>query len=152
MSGAFETAAGAFAVVGVADVVIRTGRELYRFFSDVAEAPAELQRLNESIRDTVQLVEALKKRAPTKVDADIVASVETAVKALDRELKSIKLSLAKFKGAKTTWSKIRFTLDDRKVAKALVNLERAKSLLGNSLTIIYGYDHIFLISSYNTVF
>lgn len=151
MSGAFETAVGAFAVVGVADVVIRTGRELYRFFSDVAEAPAELQRLNESIRDTVQLVEALKKRAPTKVDADIVASVETAVKALDRELKSIKLSLAKFKGVKTTWSKIRFTLDDRKVAKALVNLERAKSLLGNSLTIIYGYDHIFLTSSNDTV-
>ena len=139
MSGALETAAGAFAVVGVADVVVRTGRELHRFFCDVSGAPAEVQSLNQCIQETLLLVDALRHCTRTNVDANIVASVQAAIKALDRELQSIKTTLAKFKGAKTSWSRIKYALDDRKVAKALTNLERSKSLLVNSLTLIYGY-------------
>lgn len=139
MSGALETAAGAFAIVGVVDVVVRTGRELYRFLSDVSDAPDEVKRLNECIRDTILLVDALRNNAQANVDAGIVASVQAAVRALDRELQSLKLVLAKFKGAKTAWSRIKYALDGQKVAKTLINMERSKSLLVNSLTIIYGY-------------
>lgn len=139
MSGAFETAAGAFAVVGVADVLVRTGRELYRFFNNVSDAPDEVKRLSECVRETILLVDALKKQARSNVDAAIVASVQAAVKALNRELQSLKLVLAKFKGSKTTWSRIKYALDEKKVLKTLNNLERSKSLLANSLNIIYGY-------------
>ncbi|KAH7392063.1 hypothetical protein DE146DRAFT_766096 [Phaeosphaeria sp. MPI-PUGE-AT-0046c] len=51
MSGAFETAAGAFAVVGVVDVLVRTGRDLYSFLRDVTEAPEDIIRLGDVIRD-----------------------------------------------------------------------------------------------------
>ncbi|OAL46496.1 hypothetical protein IQ07DRAFT_590637 [Pyrenochaeta sp. DS3sAY3a] len=138
MSGAFETAAGAFAVVGVADVLVRTGRELYRFLSDVSDAPDEVKRLSECVRETILLVDALNKQAKTIVDAAIAASVQAAVKALNRELQSLKVVLAKLKGAKTTWSRIKYVLDEKKVLKTLNNLERSKSLLANSLNIIYG--------------
>lgn len=139
MSGALETAAGAFAVVGVADVVVRTGRELYRFLSDVSDAPDEVKRLNECIQDTILLVDALRNYTHANVDTSIFASVQAAVRALNRELQSLKLVLAKYKGAKTAWNKIKYALDGKKVAKTLINMERSKSLLVNSLTIIYGY-------------
>lgn len=145
MSGALETAACAFAVVGVADAVVRTARELCSFFCDVHDAPKEVEKLKESIQDTIQLVEALKKRTTVNVDPMLMKSVEMAVKTLSRELQSIKLSVAKFKGAKTTWSKIKFSFDDRKISKALVNLERSKTLLANALTIVYGYVQSLMI-------
>jgi hypothetical protein len=141
MSGALETAASAFAIVGVADVVVRTGRELYSFLSDVSDAPEDVKRLNE----TVLLVNALRNHTQANVDASIVASVQAAVKALNRELQSLKLVLAKFKGAKTAWSRIKYVLDGKKVAKALTNMERSKSLLANSLAIRYGYVQHFSI-------
>jgi hypothetical protein len=138
MSGALETAAGTFAIVGVADVVVRTGRELYHFLCEVSDASDEVKRLNECIWDTILLVDALRNCAQANVDVGIVASVQAAVRALHRELQSLKLVLAKFKGAKTAWSRIKYALDEKKVSKALTSLERSKSLLVNSLTIIYG--------------
>jgi hypothetical protein len=53
MSGAFEAAAGAFAVAGVADVLVRTSREICSFLGDVSDAPEEIMRLREVIRETV---------------------------------------------------------------------------------------------------
>lgn len=58
MSGALETAAGAFAVVGVADVLVRTGRELYRFLRDVKDAPNEIAQLQDLIKETLLLHDA----------------------------------------------------------------------------------------------
>ena len=138
MSGAFETAAGAFAVVGVADVVVRTGQDLYRFLRDFSDAPEEVKRLGECIRDAALLVDGLRNCTQATVSAGIRSSVQAAVRALDRELQSLKLLVAKFKGAKTAWSRIKYVLDENKVAKALANLERSKTLLVNALTIIYG--------------
>src|SRR6186713_3346112 len=135
MSGVFETAAGAFAVVGVADVVVRTGQDLYRFLRDFSDAPEEVKKLGECIRDTVLLVDTLRNCAQATVSASVTASVQAAVRALDRELQSLKLLVAKFKGAKTVWNRIKYVLDENKVSKALANLEKSKSLLANALTI-----------------
>src|SRR4051812_22220635 len=101
MSGALETAAGTFAVVGVADVVIRTGRDLYRFLCDFSDAPEEVKRLSECIRDTVLLADALRNCTQANVGAGVIVSVQAAVRSLDRELQSLKLLVAKFKGART---------------------------------------------------
>lgn len=92
MSGAFEVAAGAFAVVGVADVILRTGREIYNFLHDVADAPNELEALNESLQETETLVIACQKcwvqnRTHVSTTASIRTPLESGLKALDREYK-----------------------------------------------------------------
>ncbi|CAN9410573.1 unnamed protein product [Alternaria alternata] len=135
MSGAFETAAGAFAVVGVVDVVIRTGREIFAFLSEVKDAPSNIEKLLSSINDTVQLSQAAKAclrsldtRHSSLPKAEAVLSLESAIKALNRELQSLKGMTAKFRGSKT-WSRVKYVLNNAKVDKAIRNLESNKLLL-----------------------
>ncbi|KAF2125913.1 hypothetical protein P153DRAFT_348131 [Dothidotthia symphoricarpi CBS 119687] len=138
MSGAFELAAGAFAVVGVADVVIRTGRDLYSFLHDIADAPENISKLSERINETAILAGAAR-QCFQKLDHHAkplngpTASIESALKALKRELESLGKLLAKQKGSHKTWSKIKYALDERKIDKALESLERSKTLLANAL-------------------
>jgi hypothetical protein len=151
MSG-FETAASAFAVVGVVDVLLRTGRDLYSFLRDVADAPEELRRLCDSIKDNLTLYETsrqcrndLQNRTASGAVSNALISLESANKALSRELQSLKLLVAKFKGVKT-WSRVKYVLNESKVSKAVTALEYAKSLLANSLTLACR----FVISLYST--
>jgi Tfp pilus assembly protein PilP len=58
MSGAFEVAPGAFAVVGVSDILIRTGRFLYGFLGNITDVPEEMIRLREIIKETTTLYAA----------------------------------------------------------------------------------------------
>lgn len=141
MSGAFETAAGAFAVVGVADVLIRTGRNLYSFLHDISDAPDEIARLRDVIKEIIYLHEAsvkcqnnLKARGAAIGNDAALRSLESASGALSRALQSLKLLVGKFKGAKT-WSRVKFVLDESKVKKAISALEQAKVLLANALSL-----------------
>jgi hypothetical protein len=141
MSGAFEAAAGAFAVVGVADVLVRTGRELYGFLCDLAGAPEEIIRLREIIKETTILHAAAQKcQQDVKVPSTSIAPgnavtlLESASKALNRELQSLKRLVAKFKGSKT-WTRVKYVLSEAKVSKAIANLEGVKALLGSALTL-----------------
>lgn len=141
MSGAFETAAGAFAVVGVADVLIRTGRDLYRFLHDISDAPDEIVRLRDVIKEMIYLHEAsvkcqndLRARGAAVGNDTALRSLESASGALSRALQSLKLLVSKFKGAKT-WSRVKFVLDESKVKKVISALEQAKVLLANALTL-----------------
>ena len=145
MSGAFETAAGAFAVVGVVDVVIRTGREIFAFLSEVKDAPSNIEKLLSSINDTVQLSQAAKAclgsldtRHSSLPKAEAVLSLESAIKALNRELQSLKGMTAKFRGSKT-WSRVKYVLNNAKVDKAIRNLESNKLLLSGVLTLACRY-------------
>jgi hypothetical protein len=148
MSGAFEAAAGAFAVVGVVDVLIRTGREIFSFLSDIKDAPNNITRLTDSINDTVQLAQASKacldslhnSAAPLpKTGATLV--LDSAIKALNRELQGLKSLTVKFKGNKT-WGRVKYVLNDAKIDKATRYLETHKSLLSSALTLAcrYVYD------------
>jgi hypothetical protein len=144
MSTGFEAVAGSFAVVGVADVLVRTGRELYRFLCDVADAPQELVRLREAIRETLILYQNSKRfqddlrTGSTFANATgALSALEPAVRALHRELQSLKVLVARFRGTKT-WSRIKYVLNEAKVIKAINNLESAKTLLANSLTLAHG--------------
>jgi hypothetical protein len=141
MSGVFETAAGAFAVVGVADVLVRTGRELYSFLRDVADAPEGIKHLRDSIQETLVLYQTskqcqdnLKARSTSATTSSAIPSLETANKSLNRELQSLKLLVSKFKGTKT-WSRVKYVLSEAKVTKAIANLEHAKALLASALTL-----------------
>ena len=140
MSGAFETVAGAFAVVGVADVVIRSGREVCSFFAAVADAPNEVNRLRDSIHANTCLAEAAKEclhhLKNYTASSRLVSSFNTALKALKREVESLNRLLAKFGTTRILWSSIKYVLDDRKVRKALANLEASKTLLTSTLSLV----------------
>jgi hypothetical protein len=150
MSGAFEAAAGAFAVVGVADVLVRTGRELYSFLRDVAGAPEEIFRLGEVIVETLHLHQAtrqcqeeLKNRNTSTAHGSATHSLESATKALSRELQNLGTLIKRFKGTKT-WNRVKYVLNDAKVVKSIANLEGAKGLLASALTLACWYVKHFI--------
>jgi hypothetical protein len=141
MSGAFEAAAGAFAVAGVADVLVRTGCQLYNFLHDIADAPEELTYLREAIRDTLLLYQTsirchddLKRRAASTSSRGAIDLLNSANKTLNRELQSLRLFVTKYKDMKT-WSRLKFVFSEAKVKKVTGNLEKAKNLLASSLTL-----------------
>jgi hypothetical protein len=138
---ALETASGAFAAVGVADVLIRVGRDIYSFLCDVADAPDDLKRLNEHINDNLlfaeiskECLQELSKSSQTTATANIINSLGTTLRALNRELQSLSRLIAKYIKTKT-WNRIKYVLDERKVGKALESLERTKSNLASILTL-----------------
>lgn len=139
MSACLEIAASAFAVVGAADVIARTGREVFVFLCDVADAPENINRLSTTVNEVTLLIETtqqcLKALGGRKQSAATLASLDTATRGLKRELQSLKLMCTKFKGKNRTWNRVKYVLDDKKIAKALLNLERSKTMLGNALLV-----------------
>ena len=145
MSGALEIAAGALAVVGAADVVIRTGREVSNFILEVADAPKQLatlrkclQEIEELARASKQCLDKLNARAQAPVPSWVIAPLDSSLKALKREILSLKLHLSKLKGTKKTWDRIKYVLDERKIDKALNSIEHSKTSLANALIMVYG--------------
>jgi len=142
MSGTLELAAGVFAIVGVADVAVRTGREVYGFLRNIVGAPEEINRLSTTVKEVAMLAETAKqilnkiaKRKQTDITRQSVGLFEAALKSLTRELQNLRVLSARFRGGNNTWSRVRYVLDERKLNKAFENLERSKSLLGNSLQV-----------------
>jgi hypothetical protein len=140
MSGAFEVAAGAFAVVGVADVLARAGLEVYNFLREVEDAPNDVKRLCDSVEKTVLLanvstrclrqLESCTQPAPSP---DVVETLRRSRNALEREVKSLKIHTVKFKGKSRRWSNVRHVLNEQRIRKALGSLEQSKSLLNGAL-------------------
>jgi hypothetical protein len=158
MSGTLEAVASAFAVVGVADVLVRTGRDLYSFLGDVLDAPEEIDRLREIIRATVILYHnsircraELKPGGITNSTATATALLESATKALNRELQGLKIIAKRYNGVKT-WRNFKYALGKEKTVKVIRNLENAKSLLASALSFACMYVHISLLSIGNVCF
>ncbi|KAI0575541.1 hypothetical protein A1F97_05789, partial [Pyrenophora tritici-repentis] len=60
MSGTLELAAGVLAIVGAADVAVRTGREVHGFLRNIAGAPEEINRLCATVKEVAILAETAK--------------------------------------------------------------------------------------------
>lgn len=150
MAEPFSTAASAFAVVGVVDVVLRASIECCRFLSKIKDAPAEIDRLRTCIKENTQLIETLKKhldrlRDPT---SSVVWSTtelsstfdgfNSSVRALHRELNALQTLAKKHGSADTTWARVKWVLDGRKMSKSLEKLERSKSTLSVALSLVEG--------------
>ena len=140
MSGSLEVAAGIFAIIGVADVVVRMGREVHGFLRDIAGAPEEIDRLCTTVKETALLAETVKQlldtvacRKQPNATNHMVALFESALKSLQRELQNLRILSARFRSGGKTWSRVKYVLDERKISKMFNNLERSKSLLANSL-------------------
>lgn len=144
MSG-LETVAGAFAVVGFADVLVRTGRDLYWFLCDIKDAPDDVQRLRIRIDETILLVDAARSylqqlvtcTTPTHSVA-VVASFQGALRGLDREFNSLRAVTTRFQGNIKSWMRVKYVLDERKIGRALRNVDRSASLLTTALTFASG--------------
>ncbi|KAL6709237.1 hypothetical protein ACN47E_001644 [Coniothyrium glycines] len=149
MSG-LETAASAFAVVGAADVVFRLGIKVYGFLNDIADAPQSLQTLRDGVRDVTALARAcqtsqqtLRSKAQTSQSGPSPSQVDSALKAVERALQPLKNNMAKFAvGAPTTWTRVKYVLDEKKIEKSLISLERSKTLLMNALILAHGEDAV----------
>lgn len=142
MSGGLETAAGAFAVVGVADLAIRTGHKVYGFLCNVKDAPAEICKLCELIKETTSLAETskrcldrLSRLGSPATSYGATNSLEASLSALNRELQSLSILISRFTGTTKTWGRIKYALDERKTGKALERIERSKLLLGDALVV-----------------
>jgi hypothetical protein len=140
MSGSLELAAGIFAIIGVADVVVRTGREVHGFLRDLAGAPEEINRLCTTVKETALLAETAKQLLDNlacgkQVEGTdrVIALFDSALKSLQRELQNLRMLSARFRSGGKTWSRVKYVLDERKVNKMFNNLERSKGLLANSL-------------------
>ena len=70
MAEMLAVASGAFAVVGLADVVVRASREVCQFLDAIKNAPAEVERLKNAIRDNTLLVEATQQYCRDLTDQD----------------------------------------------------------------------------------
>jgi len=123
ISVAFETAAGAFAVVGVGDVLVRSGVQIYNFLHDVADAPKEIESMRESLKDVMLLYHTAKQyqadltpRTLTAAPDRAAALLASATKRLNREVQSLRVVMSKFKGSKT-WSRVKYVLNEAKVNK-----------------------------------
>jgi hypothetical protein len=153
MSGCLEVAAGVFAVIGVADVAIRAGREAYGFLRDIADAPENIERLCAVIKEITILAEtsrgfldAIDKRKPSDATSQMVALLDASFRSFNRELHGLRVLSARFRGANKSWTRVRYVLDERKVSKAFGSLERSKGLLADALTLACRYALIHLAS------
>lgn len=148
MSDPLSVAASAFAVVGVADVVLRTSIELRRFLSEIKDAPKEVEWLKNCLDDTSRLLNASKKclqdlqnstPLTTSSNIDVTGAVEqfsTTIRSLDREFKTLITISKKHKLGNKSWARVKWVLDERKVEKTLQKMEYSKSTLTNALVLV----------------
>lgn len=143
----FSVAASSFAVVGLADVVLRSGKEIYQFLSAIKDAPEEVDRLQCSIGDTALLVENVKCHAQELSQSDslttttptsasqMMLQIQSALRSLDRELSALVKLAKRYQTMHNKWERIKWVLDERKILKSLRKLEASKSALVAALVL-----------------
>jgi hypothetical protein len=151
MADPFSIGASSFAVVGAADVVLRASAECYRFFSSIKDAPDEVNQLCIAIKENKRLVQSLQKHLdelrdpascismPTQSSTSELYGFDSAFRALQREMIALEKLAKKHNGPNKTWGRVKWYLDERKIAKSREKLERAKSMLGLALSLLEGF-------------
>lgn len=157
MAEPLSTAASAFAIVGVADVVLRATVECHRFLSGIKDAPAEIKELQACLQENKQLFKALIKHledlrdltssisAFARESSSALDGLTSAIRALDRELKALQISIKKYNGHDKTWARVKWVLDNRKISKSVEKLERSKSTLSVFLALVEGFVGLIII-------
>lgn len=148
MAEPFSVAASSFAVIGVADVVIRAGNQVYQFLTAIKDAPAEVENLQTAIHDNIVLVENSKSylekarqfSLPNSVTSTslnkILPQFTSALNALNRELLLLLNLTKRYKGMSNVWGRIKFVFDEKRIQKSLQRLEMSKSSLKLALELI----------------
>lgn len=140
----------ALAVVGTVDVALRSCLEIYRFFNDLKDSPAEIEELQFCIDENRQLllatqeyVQKLNNRLRSCPTPAIVTSGQTALKAVESAVKALRRALdllstlaRAYPPSQRVWSRIKWKLDARQVAKYRERLEASKLSLTNALVLV----------------
>lgn len=148
MADPFSLAAGTFAVVGVADVVLKASIECCRFLPTIKGAPEEIIRLQTRIEENRALAEAFITHLNGLQNIVIGTAIprmekalklfEKSVKSFNRDLTALIILEARYKGTSKLWSAVRHVLDEKKLSKCLGSLENAKSMLSTALLLVEG--------------
>ena len=150
MAEPLSLVASIVAVIGAANAAIRTSLEVLRFLTDIKDAPAEVERLRDCLRETTLLVETSKssledlKRSTSLSSSSqetlglrqALTHFTSAIKALDRELISLVAIARKYNEVSRAWGRIKWIFDEKKVARSLQRLESSKSLLNTALLLV----------------
>lgn len=148
MAEPFSVVASSFAVIGLIDVVLRSGKEVYNFLGAIQDAPTEVERLRCSIHDNSLLVEESKRywdelkgsasstSTSTTSLSQAVPQFTAALRTLDREFTALVTLAKRHDGITKSWARIKWVLDQRKISKILERLEVSKSTLGLGLMLV----------------
>ena len=154
MADPLSITASSFAVVGVVDVVLRASVECCRFLSEIKGAPAEIGGLQSCIKNNIELLRALKKHVDELQDpasAMCLSAAElnttlsgftSSLRALQRELNTLQVLARKYNSNDRVWTRVKFVLDARKISKSLERLDRSKSTLNVTLSLVEGLAEI----------
>jgi len=149
MADPLSLVASVLAVVGAADIVVRAGTEVFRFLADIKDAPEEVVQLRVCVQENTLLVEASKHYLEQLTNQNGVSSTlreatdlakaitlfSSSVKSIERELSSLITITRKLNGS-TSWGRIKWRLDGRRIEKALRKLESVKAGLTAALVLV----------------
>jgi hypothetical protein len=133
-----------FAAVGLADVVIRVGKELYGFLAAIKGAPTEIRRLQSDLRDLELIVSEVKlyweefnlSSSPANRH-DVLHSFVSSLEAVREEFFCLgRLGQDKEGIAKRLAGKIKWVFEEREIAKSLKRLESHKAALNIALILV----------------
>jgi len=156
MADPFSITASSFAVVGVADVVLRASIECCRFLSEINGAPAEIDRLQTCIKENMGLVDTLKEhlddlRTPASAmslsaidSSSALNSFNSSIRAIHRELNALRALANRYGLGDKSWARVKWVLDERKISKSLENLERSKFTLSVALSLVEGFVNLLI--------
>lgn len=142
-------ATSAFAVVGLADVVIRAGNQVCQFFSAVKDAPADIESLRCSIHLTILLVEDSKSyweevkqyassstsASPSPLDKAL-HQFKSTLEALKREISVLAVLTKRYERIPKRWTSVKYVFDERKIQNSRQKLETFKSVLLAALVLV----------------
>ena len=153
MADPLAVTGGVLAVIGVADVLLRATKELFRFLCRIKDAPKEVERLRLYVKDIDGLVMNVKafwgerKRLahaqptifspPEKhaLPADLSFQIEDVLRDMNEELSCLVRLAKKHNGFVTLGGKIKFVFE-KKIAYCLKRLDESKSTLVATLTLV----------------
>lgn len=149
MADPFSLAASSFAIIGVADVVLRACLKCHQFLSDVQDAPTAIDDLKTSLRNSTSLLQALKSHvqqieasASLQHRAELAPAFEQfaiGIKSLRRETDKLLIRCLKYSKMKKTRANVRHVLAEKDIRKTNEQVEHAKSTLSVALSLVEGY-------------
>ncbi|KAI9881624.1 MAG: hypothetical protein M1830_000189 [Pleopsidium flavum] len=143
MAEAFSVATSSFAAIGLADVVIRVGKELYSFLAAIKVAPIEIRRLQSDLQDLKVVVSEVKYyweefnlSSSLGNSHSVPPSFISSLEGLREELLAL-AELATKQGIVKRWAgKIKWVFEEREIAKSLTRLESHKAALNTALILV----------------
>jgi hypothetical protein len=141
-----DAVSGVIGVIGMADVAIRAGRELYAFVSTAKNASKEMKKLGDSLRHLEFFVKATKDHFQSlhcnqfsiSTYEQLVTDAATSLEAIRQEILAIAtpfFTVNSHDKPIRTWQKIKWALNDKRVSQLVQSLESHKMTLAIALIV-----------------